>query len=55
MVSEFVAYLQVIHCLAKKKSHTNIPFALITERIYCGIVSTTLCNVTTFYFHPELH
>ena len=27
-----------------KRSH----FALITERICCGVVSTTLCNVTTF-------
>ena len=26
----------------------RLPFALITECICCGIVSTTLCNVTTF-------
>ena len=35
-----------IHCLSRKKSHSL--FALITERICCGIVSTTLCNVTTY-------
>ena len=47
----------------KKKLRTNFVaplFALITERICCGIVSTTLCNVTTFitirsciYFWPR--
>ena len=39
-----------IHCLSKKKGSTLVgpPFALVTEHICCGIVSTTLCNVTTF-------
>ena len=40
-----------IRCMAKKKScilqyFVGPPFALITEHICCGIVSTTLCNVT---------
>ena len=37
----------------KKKCHSNVvgpPFALIMERICCGVVSTTLCNVTTLIY-----
>ena len=42
-------YVMTIIHRQNKKSHTNDSlFALITERICCGIVSTTLCNVTTF-------
>ena len=51
--SIFKEHAQQIHCLSKKKSCTlnyfvGLPFALITERICRGIVSTTLYNVTTF-------
>ena len=40
-----------IHCLYKRKSRTfgGPLFVLITERICCGIVSTTLCNITTLF------
>ena len=52
LFSRWIFRIKEEYTARPKKLHTRLlqktAFALITDRIFCGIVSTTLCNVTTF-------